>query len=82
MSEHLRREGKDASKGCHIYEIVTMTLCGNPDVTYLDQECAEEDDVAPVPLWVVVLEDGADAAALPPHLFRQFGLNLHRDFVT
>ena len=54
-----------------------MTLCGNPDVTYLDQECAEEDDVAPVPLGVVVLEYGADAAAFPPHLFYQFGLNLN-----
>ena len=43
-------------------------------LTDLDQEGAEEYDVAPVPLGVVVLEDGADAdaAPLPPHFFRQF----------
>ena len=45
-------------------------------LTCLDEERAEEDDVAPVPLGVVVLEDGADAAALPTHLLRQFRLNL------
>ena len=46
----------------------------------LDQEDDQEQHEAPASFGVVVLEDGADAAALPPHLLRQFRLNLGIEF--